>query len=240
MDIMRKQFTIRIAGLTIGIDTVSTSACVLCRDYLCEGEPDFVIRVKQEDIEKEIHECERIKHTHASAENLAIYRKIVDEAINYDTILMHGAVIAENNDAYMFSAPSGTGKTTHIKLWLENNDKAFVVNGDKPLIRIIDNKAYACGTPWSGSEGMNTNIMVELKSIVIMRRGDDNHIEKMNFLKAYPYLLQQTHMSKDADKAKRTIEILSSLCGKVSVWYFECNNFKEDCYKTAFNALVNG
>ena len=54
MDIMRKQFTIRIAGLTIGIDTVSTSACVLCRDYLCEGEPDFVIRVEQEDIEKEI------------------------------------------------------------------------------------------------------------------------------------------------------------------------------------------
>lgn len=63
---------------------------------------------------------------------------------------MHGTVVDHNGQAYMFTAPSGTGKTTHAKLWLDNLPDAFIVNGDKPFIIAGDEQPKACGTPWAG------------------------------------------------------------------------------------------
>ncbi len=238
MDIMRKCFTVGFAGFKFELDTPSTSACVLCKDYLLEGIPDIRIKVTEQDVNNEYIESKLSKPNKVSAETGAVYRKIAEEVLNYDTLLMHGAVIATGENAYMFSAPSGTGKTTHIKLWLENDRESFVVNGDKPLIRIIKDKAFACGTPWSGSEGMDTNRMVPLKSIILMERSEKNHIEEIDFAQAYLFLLQQTFIPKEASKAKKALSLLSSLHNKLSLYRFRCNNYEEDCFAVSYNALV--
>lgn len=240
MNIMQKNFIVKLAGLVIGIDTVSESACVLCRDYLYEGKPDLQIQITEADVEREFEKDIKVHKTRNSAETLALYRKIVEEITQFNTILMHGAVVAVDNKAYLFTAPSGTGKTTHIKLWLESIEHSYVVNGDKPLIRILDGKVYACGTPWAGNEGMNTNSMVELDSIIIMNRGDKNTMEKLSFGKAYPFLLQQTHIPENAEKAKAVLAILAQLHGKVKTWSFQFDNYKEDCLSVSYNTLVNG
>ena len=175
MDIMRKCFTMSLAGLVIQLDTTSTSACVLCRDYLQEGSPDIYIKVTQEDVDREYKNRSLIKHNRVSAETTAAYRKIVEAVLDYDIFLMHGAVVSVEDNAFMFSAPSGTGKTTHINLWLKNVKDAIVVNGDKPFRKSTQNGVLACGTPWCGKEDMNTNTMKPLHSIVLLERADNNN-----------------------------------------------------------------
>ena len=240
MDIMRKIFTVGFAGVVIEIDTVSSCVCVLCRDYFLEGNPDIKVKITKADIENELKVSPIRKKDYVSAELTAAYRKIVEAALDYNFFLMHGAAIADGEESFIFSAPSGTGKTTHIKLWLQNSKNTMVINGDKPLIRILDNSVVVCGTPWSGSEHMNTNIVKPLKSIVFMERGDDNFIEEISFSQAYLKLLEQTYIPREEIKAKKVLSLLLSLNGKLSFYRFRCNNFKEDCFDVAYNTLRSG
>ena len=239
MNIMRNSFTVNFAGLTIGIETISPSACVLCRDYLVDGSEDFNVKICQADVDKEYEDSGEIKPSKLRAEITAVYRKIVEGGIDYDVFLMHGAVIAVDDAAILFTAPSGTGKTTHIKLWLQNISDAVVVNGDKPLLRLINDQIVACGTPWCGNENMNSNIIKPLKAIVIMKRSEDNYIEPVSFQEAYPFLLQQTYLPKDPEKAKKVLSLLLKLNKRVSFYRFYFNNYKCDCFNTAYRALFN-
>lgn len=237
MDIMRECFTVSLAGLIIELDTISTSACVFCREYLQDGTPDIKIKVTREDIDRE-YSRGIVFHNKVSAETTAVHRKIVEAVLEYNIFLMHGAVISIGDNAYMFSAPSGIGKTTHIKLWLNNVKNAIVVNGDKPFIKISQNKIMACGSPWCGKEDMSTNIVRPLKSIVILERAEYNHIEEIGFAEAYPNILRQTYIPKDPQQARKTLSLLSSIYGKVRIFRFQCNNYKDDCFEVAYNALV--
>ena len=176
--------------------------------------------------------------TASEKELKCIYRKIIDVAVDYDVFLMHGAVVATNEQAFMFTAPSGTGKTTHVKQWLKNDKKSYIVNGDKPLIKITNEDAFACGTPWSGNEHMNTNSMVPLKAIVLMERNETNHIEAISFAHAYRFLIQQTYIPSNVEKAQKTLNLLTRLGKIVSFYKFQFNNFSDDCFTIAYQALV--
>lgn len=238
MKMLRNSFTMEMAGLKIQINTISPRTCILCRDYLSDVAPDISVTIKNEDIEKEKQGITAIENKEIYIETISAYRKIADQAIDFGILLMHGAVVATSGCSYMFAAPSGTGKTTHIRQWLRNDKNAFVVNGDKPLIKLTDDNVLACGTPWSGSEHMNTNTMVPLKAIILMERSDNNQIMSIPFIQAYPYLVQQTYIPKDPEKAKKALELLMKLGTKVSFFKFQCNNFKDDCFYTSYNALV--
>lgn len=236
-----RHFCISIAGHTVGIDSMYGDTYLLCRNYLSEDDPDIQVKTTEEDIRFE-HE-EAIKENMAIQkegylETLAVYRKICEEMISFDTFLMHGAVIAYRNDSYMFSAKSGTGKTTHIRKWLARLDDAYVVNGDKPLIRMTGSEAIACGTPWCGKEIMETNTMIPLKAIVLMERGEENRMEEISFRLAFPMLLQQTYRPNGSEKMKKTIQLVSQLNGKVRFFRFIFNNMKDDAFDVAYQALT--
>ena len=241
MNIMRKRFTIGLAGLLIELNTISPRTCIYCMDYLQEGKPDIRISVTENDVRKEQLECEKegIRKNEIGLETISAYRKITESIIDYGIVLMHGAVIAIGDNSYMFAAPSGTGKTTHIKLWLRNIRDSYVVNGDKPLIIVEKDRLVACGTPWSGDERMNTNTMKPLKSIVFMERSDKNHINKLSFQQAYPYLIQQTYIPHNKEAAKKVLSLIASMGNKASFWRFQCNNFESDCFETSYKALIN-
>ena len=241
-------FNIKIAGLVYEIYALYSSTRLFLNDYITnETSPDIRIVVTEKDIQREMEEGTVYFYTYRQIdgkerkleiykeinenriETVTIYRKIVEASLAYGVFLIHGAVIAVNNASYMFIAPSGTGKTTHIKQWLNRVHGAFVVN---------DSKVIACGTPWCGNEGYGINTMVPLKSIIIMERSDDNSIEEISFGQAYPSLLQQVYLPDDAKKARMELDLISQLFGKVRFFKFRFNNFKDDCFDVAYNALV--
>ncbi len=253
----KTHFNINIAEIETEINTVYPSSYFFCQEYLSNGTPLIKIEVTKEDIQLEVEKEEKkyfftctefsgrqnnqikTKEINESKIELPIvYRKIVEAVLDYNIIFMHGAVIAVQNQAFMFSAPSGTGKTTHIMKWLQNRRDSIVVNGDKPLIKITDSNVTAYGTPWCGKEGMGTNTKSQLKAIVLMERSEENHIDEITFGQAYPFLLQQTYMPQNPEKAKKTLSLLAKLYNQVRIYRFRFNNFADDCFDVAYQGLL--
>lgn len=235
-----RHFCVALAGHIIAIDSLYSEVYSICRDYLSDKEPEIRISVCDSDIEFEYSTAEN-KETSSSTsymETLAVYRKISEAMLQYDTFLMHGAVVAVKDAAYMFTAQSGTGKTTHINKWINNLTNAFIVNGDKPLIKITDTEAMACGTPWCGKEHMANNIMVPLKAIVFMERSENNVIKEITFSEAFAKLIQQTYRPRTSEQMKKTIQLLSALKGKVKFFQYFFNNMKDDAFEISYKELT--
>lgn len=237
------KFTISIANRNIYIDSVFTNIYHLSKDYLVKGDvpPDIEIVVDEKKLEDEyerivpeIGEDLNLK----TVERFYIHRIVAESLLSYDTFLMHGAVISVNGYSYLFTAPSGTGKTTHIRKWLDNAKGSYVVNGDKPFILADGEEVLACGSPWRGKENMGTNAIVPLKSIIFMERSTINFIEPISFGSALPLLLQQTYHPKEVDAMKKTLNLLFKLKGSVSFYMFHFNNYRDDAFSVSYKMLV--
>lgn len=256
-DLAKTAFTINIADLIYRIEPLFQSTSYFCKNYISSGDPDIRISITKDEIIQEekrgkifFYTCEeyiggsldrRIINRRINencVETVVLFRKVLEASLAFDTFFLHGAVIALEDRAYMFTAPSGTGKTTHIMKWLKALNKTYVVNGDKPLIKIMGSQVMACGTPWCGKENMGKNTMVPLRAIIYMERAENNYIEEISFPQIYPNLLQETYLPDDPEKAKKTLDLISQLYEKVRFYKFKCNNFKDDCFDVAYNALV--
>lgn len=160
----------------------------------------------------------------AYLETLAVYRKIADHLLSCDTLLFHGSVIAVDGEGYLFTAKSGTGKSTHTRLWREYfGERAVMVNDDKPLLHITDSGVTAYGTPWDGKHRLSTNIAVPLKGICILTRDAKNHIEPVEPHAVYPLIVQQTNRSLSADGMKQTLSLIDRMLHVVPVYRLGCN-----------------
>lgn len=236
-------FKIRLAGRNVFIHSVFPYVYYQCCDFLEENsEPDFEVQLDRKQIAAELKRANQFEsgsYNLKNAESILLQRIIAEKMLDYNVILMHGAVIAVDNRSYMFVAPSGTGKTTHIKKWLQNVKGSFVVNGDKPFVLLQNNVAYSCGTPWNGKERMGNNSIVPLKGIVFLERSEENHIERVTFRSIFPILLGQTYHPFDGNRMKKRLELLSELKECVTFYKFHINNFKDDAFIVSYNALTN-
>lgn len=106
-----------------------------------------------------------------------------------DTLLIHASVIKNSNKGFVFLGKSGTGKSTHSRLWLDHIEGSELLNDDNPVIRIIDGKAYIFGTPWSGKTPCYKSEWVPLRGIVKLRQAPENQIKPLSLLQAYAAVL---------------------------------------------------
>lgn len=236
-----QHFCVSLAGHTIAVDSLYSDVYKLCKEYESDLPPEIRIAITENDIITEAGNLynEKPYCNEGHLETLALLRSISEELLSFDTFLMHGAVVAVQNSAIMFTAESGTGKTTHIQKWLENIDGAYVVNGDKPFIRITDDGVAACGSPWCGKENMGTNSIVPLQAIVFMERNEENSIDEISFNQAFIPLMKQVYKPKDAEKMKKTLDLLQQLNKRVRFYHYRCNNFKSDAFDVTYQRLVN-
>ena len=157
-------------------------------------------------------------------ESLAVYRKIVEKMPFWDTLLLHGSAVAVDGQAYLFTARSGTGKSTHTRLWREFlGDRAVMINDDKPLIRVSDSAAEIFGTPWDGKHHLSTNTCVPLKAVCILERAEENSIREITSQEALPILMQQTYRPMDAAAMRQTLVLISRLMKAVRFFRLSCN-----------------
>lgn len=236
---------ISLAGVTIGVQSLHDEVCRLCAPYMTDGEPSFTVSISEADIAFERMKSDREARFEGRVpedfsddylETLAVYRKIAVELLRFDTLLLHGSVVAVDGCGYLFTAPSGVGKTTHTRLWLEHVSGASVVNGDKPLLRFTPDAVEACGTPWAGKEGLNTNVRVPLRAICVLERGAVNRIAPLSFLEAYPTLLQQSYRPADAAALRRTMELVRALGERVKLYRLACN-MHSDAARVAYEGM---
>jgi hypothetical protein len=223
----------KIADKVVEVTSIYDEVHEYCSDYLTDEKSDYSVSTTQADIDYEREKSARedeiegipIRHFSDSyLEELAVYRKIAEQMIDYDTILFHGSVIAVDGIGYLFTARSGTGKSTHTRLWrVYFGDRAVMVNDDKPLLHISDSGVIAYGTPYNGKHRLGSNISVPLKAICILTRAADNHIEPITREQAYTMLLQQVYRSADMLKMAKTLELVDRLSESVKLYRLGCN-----------------
>ena len=158
--------TYRLAGHTIKIESLYSQVHTLCAAYRVEDDAEYCITTAPADIAYERQRFARAdelegaavrEHADPYLETLAVYRKLAQLLVQDDILLMHGAVVAVDGQAYLFTAKSGTGKTTHTRLWMQQfGDRAVMVNGDKPLLHQDTHTNPACG--------VGVNIQLALQS----------------------------------------------------------------------------
>ena len=223
----------RFADITIAVDTLGPETHELCADYRAEGSAAFSVATAREDIEFEREKSAREdalegipvrQFSDGYLETLAVYRKIAEKLPEYDALLMHGSCVAVDGAGYLFTAKSGTGKSTHTRLWRELlGERAVMINDDKPLIRLTDEGARIYGSPWDGKHRLSCNLSVPLKAICILRRAPENSIEPISAAEAYPMLLQQIYRPADPEALAKTLALIDRMAESLRFYRLSCN-----------------
>ncbi len=222
--------TIEIAGLVIGLDNRYSYMEMIAQDYLSDKEPMFVVCASDEDIANE-RANGIVGFDDAYVEAIALYRKISEILPSYDAFLFHGVAIELNGGAYIITADSGVGKTTHTRLWLSEFSDVDIINGDKPIIRIIDGVVYAFGTPWNGKERYGKNSMAQVKGFVFLERAEKN--------RAYPILpedavirfMSQIYKSRTSKLGlTKTLILANKVIKSARLVHLECNMDPESAH----------
>lgn len=227
------EFTIKLAGRIAAVRAIFPSTREHCREYLCEDSPEFSVEISMEDIDFERKKSEQEdrlegievrKFSDAYLETVAVQRKIAEKLFAYDVLLFHGSVIAVDGEAFLFTAKSGTGKSTHTRLWRQAlGERAVMVNDDKPFLCVTEQSVQACGSPWNGKHGLGRNLSVPLRAVCILERGAENRIRSISAKEALPMLLQQSNRPMDPKLLPKYLELLDGLASNVAFYRLACN-----------------
>lgn len=226
-------FTMEAAGVNVAVNAMFDSTRSYCEKYICQGAPAFTVTVTAKDIAFEREKSAREdqvegkpirEFSDAYLETIAVQRKIAEGLFAYDVLLFHGSVVAVDGVGYLFTAKSGTGKSTHTRFWREVfGDRAVMVNDDKPFLRITKNGVQVYGSPWNGKHGLGSNIRVPLKAICILERGEENQIQKISAKEAVFMLLQQSNRPMQPGLMAKYLELVDALSNGVVFYRMQCN-----------------
>ena len=215
----------RMAGLYVEMSPKYEHLKRYAEKYLCEegcvvsgdaevikvGLPDSFIAERQRiDPHLSLEECEYIWFGFAFACKL----------IEKNGFVLHSSAVMYEDNAYLFSADSGTGKSTHTSFWRDvfGKDKTVIINDDKPAIRLIDGRFCACGTPFSGKSDTSANVVYPIKALCFIYRSNKNEIRRMAPSEVLNYMFDQTLRPKKEELLAHLLEVLDGFLSNVPVY----------------------
>lgn len=149
----------------------------------------------------------------------AFYNKL----LNFNGMMLHSSCVEKDGYAYLFSARSGTGKSTHTHLWLENLSGTRIINDDKPALVYENGAWYVWGTPFSGKTDENVNIKLPVRAIIFLHRSEENKVEKISAAKSVGLLIEQTVKPMQREMAMKMLDMADLLLRSVPVFSLGCN-----------------
>lgn len=185
-----------------------------CRGYESDLAPLVSVHITEADIAAEKKLCDDgTDYPAGYLESLAFYRKFSTAAAHRNVLLFHGSAIAFDGTAYIFTAPSGTGKSTHTGLCRQMyGDRVVYINDDKPLVRREENGRFTVyGTPWNGKHHLGSRISAPLGGICFLHRGERDRIEPANGISSFAALYGQTFRPENAQDLQPVLSLLSAL-----------------------------
>ncbi len=160
-----------------------------------------------------------------------------DALINFEGFILHASAVMMDGKAYLFSAPSGTGKSTHTSLWLKHfGERARILNDDKPAIRILDSGIRAFGTPWSGKTDLNINTDAELAGICFLERAENNYIKEISKAEAVMKVLNQTLRPSEEKQMGLLLDTLDRVITHTPIYKMGCT-ISEEAAVMAYEAM---
>ncbi len=226
------EFRLEIAGCVGHITSLFDSTPHYFSKYLTDAPADFSAMVRPEDLVFEQDELDREareegfkrrQFTDPFLERAAIQRAFANFLLPRQVLLVHGSAIAADGKGYLFIARSGTGKSTHTRLWQQLlTDRAVMINDDKPFVRFRDDGIFLCGSPWSGKHGLDSNISVPLAGICLLERGSENRIRPLPGDRRLEHLTQHSCPPADASLLPFFAPLVQKLSLSVPMWQMAC------------------
>lgn len=210
----------RIAGLRVRMDTFGRTA-ELAQPYRIETGGTADIRIQSQ---REYYRGHRPDAPEEMLEYMGTARDFHTKLIAHDGLAMHASAVMADGQAYLFSADSGVGKSTHAALWqrLLGEDRAIIINDDKPVLRRIDGCWRAYGTPWCGKDNLNRNLSAPVGGICFLERGEENAIAPFSSDDLLFRFLRQTVMLQERSCLDRLLTLVDALVQQVPVWKLYC------------------
>ncbi len=214
-----------IADLCVQMD-VSGRTAVQAKPYeIRQGNADIVLRY---DVQKTMEGNDWIEDLDM-AEYMASGAVFARKLLRYDGFQLHASSVILNDKAYLFSAPSGTGKSTHTEKWVRLFGARYL-NDDKPALRYADGVWTAYGTPWSGKHDLSRPEKAPLGAIAFVRRGTENGVQRLSPQEAIPYFISQLLRVIPAELMDLQLTLLDRLLREIPVYLLTCRNDDEAAY----------
>lgn len=226
----------KIADVIVDFDVQYPRLKRQIEDYKYDGDGNTNIKIRFEEqfFKDRLNDfphldCDTIEYMFLGAE---YYTALV----HFNGMMLHSSCVVYDGKAYLFSAPSGTGKSTHTQLWLKRFPGAYILNDDKPAIRITENGIYAYGTPFSGKTDLNVNTGVPIGGICVIERGKTNHIEKIPTDEALFNIMNQTVRPYKEEEMEKMLDTLDKVVRNVPMYKLSCN-MELEAAEVAYNGM---
>jgi hypothetical protein len=228
-----------IAGLRVQIDNKYEFTTKFCQDYLSQDQtsPVEIIAVAtDEEFEQEKKMAEQ-NFSDGYIENICLYRSICMQMPAFGRMLLHCSVLEYDGIAYAFLGRSGTGKSTHTKLWLKYLSPTRVINGDKPILEYREGEFIAYGTPWMGKERWGTKAKAPLKGLCFLEQAKTNAIRKLSVSETSSRLFTQILIPNEEANAIATLDITDKLVSTVPAYLLQCD-ISEEAVEKSFEMMT--
>lgn len=237
-------FYLSMAGLNVAVRNDFDLFERECADYVVDrpAHVDFEI----DPTEEEEREFKRVflerwgtALDDAQAEERASYAQLYGTLPRFGRFWIHAVLVGLDGWGYAFSAPSGTGKTTHARLWLREFPGARIVNGDLPVVCERDGAYWGWGTPFCGKEHYQVNCGVPLRGLAFIERGQDNAIEPLPASEAFGYLVNDHRTWMGPENQELYLDLFQRFVETVPLWRLTAN-MTQEAARVAHAAMSGG
>ena len=230
----------KIAGINVEFNTLISDLSNVCKSYIVSDvKPDIIVTVTQDEVEGEKSLAPFEEDVSLEiCESICAHRGLCKQIWKFDALVLHCATFAVDGRAIAFAAKSGTGKTTHMRLWKRYlGDKMIAINGDKPIIRFFDGVPYAHGTPWRGKEGFGKNMAAPLTDICFIERDTNNSVVPTTKEDALNRIFNQILLPNDPMGSVKTLQMVDDILNKCNLWIIKCN-MEPEAAEVAYNQII--
>lgn len=225
-------FRIKLGNIITDVQSNYSYIEKICQPYYSLEESNCKIIIDRIAVEDELRAVTADNQYPAAHRNLsedwflevyALLDKLLPLLPRHNMLFMHGSAIMYKGKAYIFIAPSGTGKSTHARLWKERfGDDVTIINDDKPFLTFRADKVYVCGTPWRGKHNIGQNIECILGGICILTRGERNEICRVSPADAVQDVIRQSNLHRYKENTLLALELIDKLLQLVPVYHLAC------------------
>ena len=241
--------TIEIAGVPVEIIFQYSRNKTFFEEYLsdsvpletiCPTEEDFRIMEEKQRLQSIRDRCPDRTVPPWYIENNAIHALLAEKLIRYNVLLIHGSAIVVDGEVFIFMADSGTGKSTHTRLWREHfQDRAWMLNDDKPMLKVEDGKVVAYGTPWDGKHHLSRNSCAPVRAFAEISRGETNHVEPISKADAMTLIYRYGIRPDNPELIVKAMETESQIARMVDGFHLYCNMDPEAAI-VAYQGMTGG
>lgn len=154
--------------------------------------------------------------------NILHFLALEEGLLENNAFMLHSSFVSWLGNGILFTAPSGTGKSTQADLWQQYED-AEIYNGDRTIVRKIDGVYHGFGSPYAGSSGIYRNETAPIRAIIVLTQAPENHIERLTGTNAFVPLYRETLMNTwNPAYMEKMADLLMDAASSIPIYHLAC------------------